>query len=277
MKTVDPFTKSVGDSRSESAANPLAKLLWDCPDRRVIMVVSVLASLLFIAILTLVLNPDGRLAQVMLDRRSPHFKYPFTIQNIEHVLLFLGLGELFVRWRSACHELSFVDKHLLPEDEETVLEGADLGPIRKRVAKLFDKEHGILPSLIDLSILQFQSGRSIDQVVSVTNSNLELVQHRMDLSYSLIRYIAWVIPTMGFIGTVIGIGSALASVPTTGEIKMDQLAHQLSTGFDCTVVALVESAILVFVLHMVQEKEELSINYAGTYTLRNLINRLYSR
>ena len=277
MKTVDPFTKTSGDSKSESTANPLLKLLWDCPDRRVMMVVSVLASLVFIAILTLVLKEDGRVAQVLLDRKSPHFRYPFTIQNIEHILLFLGLGELYVRWRSACHELSFLDKHLLPEDEETVLEGADLGPIRKRVAKLFNKEHGVLPSLIDLSILQFQSGRSIDQTVAVTNSNLELVQHRVDLSYSLIRYIAWVIPTMGFIGTVIGIGSALASVPSSGEIKMDELAHQLSTGFDCTVVALVESAILVFVLHMVQEKEELAINYAGTYTLRNLINRLYSR
>ena len=112
--------------------------------------------------------------------------------------------------------------------------------------------------------------------MAVTNSNLELIQHRVDLSYSLIRYIAWVIPTMGFIGTVIGIGAALASVPSGGEIKMDELAHQLAVGFDCTMVALVESAILVFVLHMVQEKEELAVNLAGTYTLRNLINRLYS-
>lgn len=277
MKTVDPFTSSQSAVGSAFPENPIRRLLWDRPDRRVFMVVSVLASLVFIAILTLVLNPDGRLAQVMLDRKSPHFKYPFTIQNIEHVLLFLGLGELFVRWRSACHEFSFLDQHLLPEDEETVLEGADLGPIRKRVAKLFGKEHGILPSIIDLSILQFQSGRSIDQTVAVTNSSLDLIQHRVDLSYSLIRYIAWVIPTMGFIGTVIGIGSALASVPSGGEIKMDALAHQLAIGFDCTMVALVESAILVFVLHLVQEKEELAINFSGTYTLRNLINRLYSR
>jgi hypothetical protein len=40
-------------------------------------------------------------------------------------------------------------------------------------------------------------------------------------------------------------------------------------------VALLESAILVFVLYLAQEKEETAINLAGTYTLRNLINRLY--
>jgi len=42
----------------------------------------------------------------------------------------------------ACHELSFLDQQLLPEDTETVLEAADLGPIRKRVSKLFDKTPG---------------------------------------------------------------------------------------------------------------------------------------
>jgi MotA/TolQ/ExbB proton channel family len=273
MKTVDPFTKHTEEGGSSIS---FRRLLWDEPDRRVIMAVSFIASLLFIALLTLVLKPDSRIAGVILDRESPHFKYPFTIQNFEHIFLFIGLGELYVRWRSACHELSFLDQNLLPEDEETVLEGKDLGPIRKRVAKLFSRDHGILPSLIDLSILQFQSGRSVDQTVSVTNSNLDLIQHRIDLSYSLIRYIAWVIPTLGFIGTVVGIGAALASVPSSGEIKMSDLAHQLAVGFDCTMVALVESAILVFILHMVQEKEELAINHAGTYTLRNLINRLYA-
>ena len=41
-------------------------------------------------------------------------------------------------------------------------------------------------------------------------------------------------------------------------------------------MALIESAILVFLLHLVQEKEESALNNAGDYTLRNLINRLYT-
>jgi hypothetical protein len=32
---------------------------------------------------------------------------------------------------------------------------------------------------------------------------------------------------------------------------------------------------MVFLLHIVQEKEETSVNLAGNYTLRNLINRIY--
>jgi hypothetical protein len=240
------------------------------------MALSFAAAIVFIAFFSIVLPHNSRVAHLVFDIGSIHFPYPFTIQNIEHILLFIGLGELYVRWRSAVKELGFLKMHLLPEDSETVLESGDLGPIRKRVAGLSNQEHGILPSLIEVCILQFQSGRSIDQSVAVMNSNLELIQHRVDLSYSLIRYIAWLIPTLGFIGTTIGIGSALASVPTSGDIDMPALARELSVGFDCTMVALAESAILVFFLHIIQEREELGVNLAGAYTLRNLINRLFS-
>jgi biopolymer transport protein ExbB/TolQ len=248
---------------------------WAIPDRRTTMPLSIVGAVVFIAILTFVLDPDGRTAQLILDRRSPHFPYPFTIQNFEHLFFFIGLGELFVRWRVGTRELNFLNRHFLPEDDQTVLQHRDLGPIRRAVAKEFDNEHGFLPYLIDLSILQFQSGRSVDQTVAVMSSSLELIEHRVDLRYGLIRYIAWLIPTLGFIGTVVGLGASLAGVPKEGNVSMYQIAHTLVVGFDCTMVALAESAILVFLLHLAQEKEETSVNLAGTYALRNLINRLY--
>jgi hypothetical protein len=248
---------------------------WNLPDRRMTMPFSIMLAVAFIVILTVILNKDGRAAQLILDRRSPHFPYPFTIQNFEHLLFFIGLGELFVRWRVGARELGFLKRGYLPEDDQTVLQQRDLGPIRRRVAKEFDNEHGFLPYLIDLSILQFQSGRSVDQTVAVMSSSLELIEHRVDLRYGLIRYIAWLVPTLGFIGTVIGLGASLASVPQTGDISMYTIAHNLSVGFDCTMVALAESAILVFLLQLVQEQEETSVNLAGTYALKNLINRLY--
>lgn len=250
--------------------------LWELPDRKTVMGVSVILALILIALATAILDPQGRVAELMFDRSSPHFVYPFTIQNFEHIIFFIGLGELYVRWRVAVREKTFQKMHLLPEDDATVLQATDLGPIRKRVSKLFDSEHGFLPSLIDLSILQFQSGRSVDQAVAVMQSNLELIQHRVDLRYGLVRYIAWFVPTLGFIGTVIGLGSSLAAVPKEGTLVMYDLAHKLSLGFDCTMVALIWSAILVFALHIVQEQEELAVNVSGSYTLRNLINRLYA-
>ena len=39
---------------------------------------------------------------------------------------------------------------------------------------------------------------------------MDLFLHEIDLRYSMIRYVVWVIPSLGFIGTVIGISLALA-------------------------------------------------------------------
>lgn len=218
----------------------------------------------------------ARVSILLLDYPSKHFLYPFTIQNFMHVLFFIGLGELFVRWRVAKREMRFIRRRYLPEDEETVLQFPDLGPIRRKVAKAFDGEHGFLPSLIDLSVLQFQASRSVDQTVAVMNNALELIAHRVDLRYGLIRFIAWMVPTVGFIGTVYGLGASLYEAGAAAEINVQETARTLGVGFDCTMVALMQSAVLVFLMHLAQEEEELSVNLAGGYCLRNLINRLYT-
>jgi hypothetical protein len=55
-----------------------------------------------------------------------------------HVVFFVGLGDLFARWRIASREERFLQKGYLPEDDQTVLVSHDLGPVRKRVIGEFD-------------------------------------------------------------------------------------------------------------------------------------------
>src|SRR5262249_49732219 len=107
---------------------------WELPDRRRVMTLAVLAAVLMIVIATVILPRDSVIARIFLDRNSEHFPYPFTIQNLLHVGFFIGLGELFVRWRVGVREMGFLKKGFLPEDDETVLQASDLGPIRKRAA-----------------------------------------------------------------------------------------------------------------------------------------------
>jgi biopolymer transport protein ExbB/TolQ len=248
---------------------------WEKPQRSTAIMLAAVAGILFIGFLTLVLS--GRAAVLVLDHPSLHFFYPFTIQNVMHMIFFVALGELFVRWRTAVREWNFLNAHFLPEDDRTVLVSHDLGPIRRRVANLFDHENGFLPSLINLAILQFQSSSSVEQAAGVMSQQLELMANRLDLRYGLVRFIAWVVPTLGFIGTVYSLGASLSAAgDPTKALDLHEVAKTLGVGFDCTMVALVESAILVFLLHLVQEREESALNGAGDYTLRNLINRLYA-
>jgi biopolymer transport protein ExbB/TolQ len=246
--------------------------IWILPNRTKIFGISILLCFFFIGLLSFTIE-GTKISVILLDRNSE--MYPFTIQNIMHLMFFIGLGELFIRWRISTRELIFINQGFLPEDEETVLQAHDLGDIRLNITKQHDGEHGFLPSLIDLSILQFQSSRSVDQTVSVLNSTLELIFHRVDLRYSMLRYITWVIPTIGFIGTVVGIATTLDGInPESPDLGI--LTASLGVAFNTTLIALVLSAILVFLLHLVQQLEEKSVNQAGHYTLKNLINRLYT-
>lgn len=228
-----------------------------------------------IALLTILVSKGSDTALLLLDYSdtSP-FPYPLTIQNIMYLCFFLCLGDLYARWHSAQRELAHTWQGYLPEDEQTVLQPHELGEIRERVAGRFDAEHGFLPYLINLSILQFQTSRSVDQAVSVLNSSLELIAHRVDLRYSMIRYVVWAIPTFGFIGTVVGIAGSLSFIKG-GTMELDLITGNLAIAFNTTIMALILSAILVFILHVVQKREETAVNLAGHYCLQNLINRLF--
>jgi len=243
------------------------------PSREFILAGAAIAGVVFVLVAGL-LSGTGRFGAFWFGRASATFGFPFSIQNLMHILFFVGLAELYVRSRIAGWEFSFLKKQYLPEDEQTVLQIKDLGQIRRKVSRAFDGENGFVPSLIDLTILRIQTSRSVDQAVSVLSANLDLFSQRVDLRYQLLRYLVWVIPTVGFIGTVVGIAAALGYVdPDTMDLK--QVTSALSVAFDTTVIALMWSAVLVLIVHVVQKQEEMSLNRAGDYCLKNLINRMY--
>jgi biopolymer transport protein ExbB/TolQ len=233
------------------------------------------AGCLFILLLTLVFPKDSFGATLLLEHTSESpFPYPLTIQNLMHLLFFVGLGELYVRARVGSWENAQLDAHYLPEDEATVLPIEQLGPIRRKVANQFDGENGFLPSLINMAVLQLQSTRSIDQAVSVLSTSLTLLESRVERRYAMVRYLAWVIPTLGFVGTVSHLGNALRLVDPD-HMNISNVTTALAIAFNTTLVALIESAILVLIQHVVEAREDAAVGRAGEYCLKNLINRLY--
>ena len=245
-----------------------------------------LAAALFIALMSAILPArPGEISAgtILLDRASG--LYPFTIQNLMWVLFFVGLGDVSVRFVRGGRELRQLQLRLLPEDEETLLRAQDLGEIYARVRPTPLAETNFLQRLIARVALQFQSSRSADQAHTLLNSSLELFQHEIDLKYNMMRYMVWLIPTLGFIGTIIGIALALGEagdLPNMEEAEalkdwMQGLTGSLGLAFNTTLLALLLAAVLVFLMHVAQGREETALNRAGQYCLDNLINRLYEK
>lgn len=209
--------------------------------------------------------------------------WPLTIQNMMWLMFAVGLGELWVRFDRGRKEFEQLGQALLPEDDSTMLRGKDLVPIFAGISQSRNNRYFFLQRLIQRVILQFQNSQSIDQCNNLMNSSLELMQHEIELKYNMLRYLIWLIPTLGFIGTVIGIALSLseaANMPDLGQSDairawLGLLTTKLGVAFNTTLVALIMSAILVFLMHITQGREEMSLNGTGQYCMDNLINRLY--
>lgn len=238
------------------------------------------ATCLFIAAGTFLLPKNAELAVFLFDHSDRSFfdpVYPFTIQNLMYVMSSVGFADLYVRWRATEREREYVKLGLLPEDDATILRIEELGPIRRRVTELKAEDGAFLPRLINLSVLQLLSSKSLDQTVAIFTSTLELMSHRVDLAYQTMRFLVWFIPTTGFIGTVVGISIALEGMKDSRSIAFDKVTAGLAVAFYTTIIALVLSAILVFLQNVIQRREELTLNRAADYCLENLINRVYTK
>ncbi|MEM7023569.1 MAG: MotA/TolQ/ExbB proton channel family protein [Pseudomonadota bacterium] len=243
-----------------------------------ILLACLVGAVLLIQIFDLYL-PDT-VAAILIDRGRA--TYPLTVQNVMWLVFAMGVGELIVRARDAAAEHAELGRRYLPEDETTILQGPELRRIyavaREATQEMAPSEVRFLPRLIQRVVTQFQTNQAVDQANALLNSSLELSLHEMDLRYSMIRYVIWAIPTLGFIGTVIGISLALAyagSVDLQDPSLLSELTKRLAVAFNTTLLALVMSAVLVLIQHIVQAYEERAINQAGQYCLDNLINRLY--
>ncbi len=232
-------------------------------------------GIVFATVLYFVL-PD-KAAKILIDRGG--LIYPFSVQNGMWIMFFIALAELVIRWMAGRAEERQLEKRLLPEDNRTVLQAEDLPPIYRRVRDDADGRHCFLPRLIERCILQFQASRSIEQAALLLNTSMEMFIHEVDLRYNMLRYITWLIPSLGFIGTVIGIGHALSYAGEPGRFQeptlLSEVTSRLAVAFDGTLVALLLAAILVFLQNIAQSREEHALNRAGQYCLDNLVNRLY--
>jgi biopolymer transport protein ExbB/TolQ len=220
--------------------------------------------------------PD-EVAKVLLDRGG--VGYPFSVQNGMWIVFAVGCGELFVRFRVGGAEIKQLRLRYLPEDERTILQAGDLGAIYNVVHQNRNSQRCFLPRLIQRAILQFQSSRSIDQASALLNTSVEMYLHEVDLRYNMLRYLTWLIPSLGFIGTVIGLGRALSYAGDPAHVQeatlLSEVTRRLAISFDGTFLALVMAAVLVFLTNVAQSREEHALNLAGQYCLDNLINRLF--
>jgi biopolymer transport protein ExbB/TolQ len=92
-----------------------------------------------------------------------------------------------------------------------------------------------------------------------------------------VRYIAWAIPSIGFLGTVRGIGRALSQAHKAVQGDIFDVTQSLGVAFNSTLIALLISIVLMFVLYQLQLLQERYVLDTEAYCEEKLTRRLHAR
>jgi biopolymer transport protein ExbB/TolQ len=135
----------------------------------------------------------------------------------------------------------------------------------------------LLPRALLVSLYRFGATRNVQDVSEAARTVCGAEAERLDSELSMLRYIAWAIPAIGFIGTVRGIGDALGEAhrAVTGDVS--GVTEGLGTAFNSTLAALLISIVLMFLLHQLQLAQERLVLDSETYLDRNLIRHMQTR
>lgn len=134
----------------------------------------------------------------------------------------------------------------------------------------------LLPRALLLALNRFRSTRNIQDVSNSVHTICESESERLDSELSMIRYIAWAIPSIGFLGTVRGIGQALGQAHKAVQGDIAGVTQSLGVAFNSTFVALLISIIVMFLLHQLQLAQEKLVLDAEEYCNNRLIQHLQS-
>ena len=177
-------------------------------------------------------------------------------------------------WRTR-EEHSMLTRQLIEVPPGTSLLPQDAREYSRNLEALPDAEQEfLLPRTLLNALQRFATTQSIPAVSEAVREQCDIEADRLDSELSMVRYISWAIPSIGFIGTVRGIGDALGQAYKAEEGDISGVTVSLGVAFNSTFVALVLSIIIMFALHQLQLSQERLVLNTQRYIDRKLIRHL---
>jgi len=158
---------------------------------------------------------------------------------------------------------------VLPEDSREYLrqiEGLD-GAMREQ----------LLPRALFSALERFGATRSVQDASAAARNLCQMENERLDSELAMVRFVAWAIPALGFVGTVRGIGESLQQAHRAIEGDVSGVTAGLGVSFNSTLIALTLSIIVMFFLHQLQLLQERLVLDTEVYVDERLLRHLHVR
>jgi biopolymer transport protein ExbB/TolQ len=193
------------------------------------------------------------------------------------ILMFWALAIMAFKAVTTIRQRSLLQSNLIPLAEGVRVLPEDTRELSRQIQALPPyQRNALLPRALLAGMQRFSSTRNVQDVADATHTYCTAEGERLESELSMIRYIAWAIPSIGFIGTVRGIGDALGQAHQAIEGEIFGVTRSLGVAFNSTLIALLISIVLMFMLHQLQLLQERYVLETEAYCEDKLTRHLHS-
>ncbi len=246
----------------------------------------IIAVIVVHAVYVLVVRPKAEIAlgeqraMIELDPAAAQERSVWIIirdfeQEACFVLMIWAVAIMTYKGVIAVKEHRLLETDLVPVSEGTRILPEDAREYARQIQSLpADEQRFLLPRALLAALHRFRATQNIQDVSTTAHGVCDSESDRLESELSMVRYIAWAIPSIGFIGTVRGIGDALAQAHKAVEGDIAGVTQSLGVAFNSTFIALLISIVLMFLLHQLQLHQERLVLDTETYLDDHLIQHL---
>jgi len=192
------------------------------------------------------------------------------------ILMFWAMAIIGFKGVATVRNRALLNIDLVPVAEGMRILPEDAHDLSRQIQTLSPARRGsLLPRALLAGLQRFSLTRNIQAVSEATHAYCSAEGERLDSELSMIRYIAWAIPSIGFLGTVRGIGEALGHAHKALEGDIFDVTRSLGIAFNSTLIALLISILLMFLIHQLQLVQERYVLDTEAYCEDNLTRHLH--
>ncbi len=199
-------------------------------------------------------------------------------------LMFWAIAILILKWQHLKRQKNAMLLDVLPTEVSPEITLASLDAFIEHINQLPGASaDSFLINRVVRGIEHFRVRKSAAETVTMMESQSEIDANNVAGSYTILKVFIWSLPILGFIGTVMGVSAAVASLAgslsDSGSMDAMKAALQdvfggLGTAFDTTLLALIMSMLVKIPAAALQKSEEDLITSVDEYCNENLLRRL---
>lgn len=216
----------------------------------------------------------GSIGAIFLDRGWVNWAETF--------LFFWGLAILGLKVKQNSHQQKATLLNLFPSTLGDQVNSVTVGGFIDNIYQIPENlRDTLIVNRIRKALELFEIRNSNSETESFLGSQSDIDANRSAGSYSLIKVFLWAIPILGFIGTVMGLSTAVGSLamgdntdPDALKESINSLTGGLGVAFDTTLLGLILSMFLSFPLSAVQKKEDETLTLIDAFCTEKLLPKL---